>query len=122
VTEYIGHINQIAGRLKAEVHCQAPVSISAGVARYPEDGCDAETLLERADERMYELKRRKKSGKVVFDRRGLRSPGAGCEPALVIRVRAGGANGWELLTPATQPSAEAASVADRHEPKQIPDS
>jgi GGDEF domain-containing protein len=51
--------------LEAEVHCQASVSISAGVARYPEDGADAETLLERADERMYELKRRKKSGKVV---------------------------------------------------------
>jgi diguanylate cyclase (GGDEF)-like protein/putative nucleotidyltransferase with HDIG domain len=65
VTEYIGHINQIAGRLEAEVHCQAAVSISAGVARYPEDGTDAETLLERADERMYEVKRRKKSGKIV---------------------------------------------------------
>ena len=47
------------------MHCQASVSISTGVARYPEDGADAETLLERADERMYELKRRKKSGKVV---------------------------------------------------------
>jgi diguanylate cyclase (GGDEF)-like protein/putative nucleotidyltransferase with HDIG domain len=65
VIEYIGHINQIAGRLEAEVHCQASVSISAGVARYPEDGVDAETLLERADERMYEAKRRKKAGKVV---------------------------------------------------------
>ena len=61
VTEYIGHINQIAGRLESEVHCQASVSISAGVARYPEDGMDAETLLERADERMYEAKRRKQT-------------------------------------------------------------
>ena len=60
VAEYIGNINQIAGRLEAEVHCQALVSISAGVARYPEDGPDVETLLERADERMYEAKRRKR--------------------------------------------------------------
>jgi diguanylate cyclase (GGDEF)-like protein/putative nucleotidyltransferase with HDIG domain len=61
VNEYISHINQIAGRLEAEVQCEAAVSISAGVARYPEDGTDAETLLERADERMYEAKRRKQS-------------------------------------------------------------
>jgi diguanylate cyclase (GGDEF)-like protein/putative nucleotidyltransferase with HDIG domain len=61
VNEYISHINQIAGRLEAEVQCEASVSISAGVARYPEDGTDAETLLERADERMYEAKRRKQT-------------------------------------------------------------
>jgi GGDEF domain-containing protein len=30
------------------------------VSRYPEDGADAETLLEKADERMYDAKRRKK--------------------------------------------------------------
>jgi diguanylate cyclase (GGDEF)-like protein/putative nucleotidyltransferase with HDIG domain len=65
VTEYIGHINQIAGRLEAEVNCHAMVSISAGVARYPEDGLDAETLLERADERMYEVKRRKQIAREV---------------------------------------------------------
>jgi diguanylate cyclase (GGDEF)-like protein len=60
VTEYIARINQIAGRLEAEVHCGASVSVSAGVARYPEDGHDAETLLERSDERMYEAKRKKR--------------------------------------------------------------
>lgn len=60
VTEYITRINQIAGRLEGEVHCRATVSISAGVARYPEDGLDAETLLERSDERMYEAKRSRK--------------------------------------------------------------
>jgi GGDEF domain-containing protein len=36
------------------------VRFSAGVARYPADGATAEALLERADGRMYEAKRRKK--------------------------------------------------------------
>jgi diguanylate cyclase (GGDEF)-like protein/putative nucleotidyltransferase with HDIG domain len=61
VTEYLGHIDNVSSRLESEVHCQAMVSISVGVARYPEDGLDAETLLEKADERMYEAKRRKRA-------------------------------------------------------------
>jgi diguanylate cyclase (GGDEF)-like protein len=36
-----------------------PVSVSAGVARYPDDGGDAETLFQVADERLYEAKRAK---------------------------------------------------------------
>jgi GGDEF domain-containing protein len=48
------------GTLQAEADCEAEITISAGVSRYPEDGPDAETLLEKADERMYEAKRRKK--------------------------------------------------------------
>ena len=32
----------------------------AGVSRFPDDGMDAESLLAKADERMYEAKRRKK--------------------------------------------------------------
>jgi diguanylate cyclase (GGDEF)-like protein/putative nucleotidyltransferase with HDIG domain len=44
-----------------EIHFKTPVSISAGFALYPEDATDAEGLLERADERMYEEKRRRKS-------------------------------------------------------------
>ena len=39
----------------------AEITFSAGVARYPEDGVDAEALLEKADERMYDSKRRRKS-------------------------------------------------------------
>lgn len=39
-----------------------PVTISAGVAVFPEDGSDAATLVARADARMYEYKRRN-SGK-----------------------------------------------------------
>jgi diguanylate cyclase (GGDEF)-like protein/putative nucleotidyltransferase with HDIG domain len=46
--------------LAIEANCAAAVAFSAGVSRYPEDGTDAETLLEKADERMYEAKRRKK--------------------------------------------------------------
>jgi diguanylate cyclase (GGDEF)-like protein len=46
--------------LAMEANCAAAVTFSAGVSRYPEDGTDAETLLEKADERMYESKRRKK--------------------------------------------------------------
>lgn len=46
--------------LAAEADCEAEITFSAGVSRYPEDGLDAEALLEKADERMYEAKRRKK--------------------------------------------------------------
>ena len=59
VSEYIGQLDHIASRLQNEIQCDAAVSISVGMARYPEDGPDAETLLARADERMYESKRRK---------------------------------------------------------------
>ena len=60
VEEYIREIDQITQRLQAEVQCKVPIGISVGVAHYPQDGADAETLLERADERMYEAKRRKR--------------------------------------------------------------
>jgi GGDEF domain-containing protein len=35
--------------------------MSAGYAVYPDDSTDAESLLEKADERMYEAKRQRKS-------------------------------------------------------------
>ena len=60
-SDFIDHIERIADRVQNEVQCSAPVGMSVGVARYPDDGTDAETLLERADERMYEAKRRKQS-------------------------------------------------------------
>jgi diguanylate cyclase (GGDEF)-like protein/putative nucleotidyltransferase with HDIG domain len=41
--------------------CKTPLSISAGCAMYPADSMDAEGLLEKADERMYEEKRRRHS-------------------------------------------------------------
>ncbi len=47
--------------LTVEANFGAEVTFSAGVARYPDDGVDAEALLEKADERMYDSKRRRKS-------------------------------------------------------------
>lgn len=44
----------------ADEEFETPFSISAGVSSYPDDGSDAETLLEKADDRMSEAKRRKK--------------------------------------------------------------
>lgn len=38
------------------------VGASVGLSRYPEDGCDAHTLLQRADESMYVQKARRKYG------------------------------------------------------------
>jgi diguanylate cyclase (GGDEF)-like protein/putative nucleotidyltransferase with HDIG domain len=46
--------------LRLEAKCDAEITFSAGVSRYPNDGVDAEALLEKADERMYDAKRRKK--------------------------------------------------------------
>jgi diguanylate cyclase (GGDEF)-like protein/putative nucleotidyltransferase with HDIG domain len=47
--------------LTVETSFAAEITFSAGVARYPDDGVDAEALLEKADERMYDSKRRRKS-------------------------------------------------------------
>jgi diguanylate cyclase (GGDEF)-like protein len=46
--------------LEVEAGCDADITFSAGVSRFPDDGVDAEALLEKADERMYDAKRRKK--------------------------------------------------------------
>jgi diguanylate cyclase (GGDEF)-like protein len=46
--------------LAVEADCAAEITFNAGVSRYPDDGLDAETLLEKADERMYEARWRKK--------------------------------------------------------------
>lgn len=56
--ERIDDVGRDAG---AEVNYMTPVSISAGCAFYPADALDAESLLERADEQMYEEKRRRKA-------------------------------------------------------------
>jgi diguanylate cyclase (GGDEF)-like protein/putative nucleotidyltransferase with HDIG domain len=53
ITEVGAHAAEMAG-------CLSPITISAGVARYPQDASDAESLLEKADERMYENKRASK--------------------------------------------------------------
>ena len=43
--------------MQAEAASKAAAAASAGLAFYPEDGEDAQTLLRRADEAMYEAKR-----------------------------------------------------------------
>lgn len=52
-------IHDVGQRAGAEIGCK--ISISAGCALYPDDATDTESLLEKADERMYEEKRRRKS-------------------------------------------------------------
>src|SRR5258706_11620815 len=47
-----------AGEIVSEEPC---LSMSVGVAVYPSDGRDVETLLANADKRMYQLKRQSKS-------------------------------------------------------------
>lgn len=58
--EVLARIEALTERIPEMSGCEAKISVSAGISRYPEDGEDAEALLERADERMYEAKGRKK--------------------------------------------------------------
>jgi diguanylate cyclase (GGDEF)-like protein len=60
VDSTLARMEETMGTLAVEADCQAEIMFSAGISRYPEDGLDAEALLEKADERMYEAKRRKK--------------------------------------------------------------
>jgi diguanylate cyclase (GGDEF)-like protein/putative nucleotidyltransferase with HDIG domain len=50
-------IAEVGARAAEAAGCGSAITISAGVAKYPLDALDAEGLLERADERMYENKR-----------------------------------------------------------------
>jgi diguanylate cyclase (GGDEF)-like protein len=52
---------RLRGRLAESGDPGAPVSISAGVAHYPDDGHDAHTLFGVADVRLYEAKRARKA-------------------------------------------------------------
>ena len=54
-------ISEVGAAAGTEAGCRTPLSISAGYAIYPTDAVDVESLLEKADERMYEEKRRRKS-------------------------------------------------------------
>jgi diguanylate cyclase (GGDEF)-like protein len=58
--EVLARIEALTERMPELSGCAASISLSAGISRYPEDGLDAEALLEKADERMYEVKGRKK--------------------------------------------------------------
>ncbi len=63
--EVVAKLQGIHAGVAAEARCPAQISMSTGVSRYPEDGRDAEALLEKADERMFEAKRRKKLSRVA---------------------------------------------------------
>ena len=54
-------IAEVGRRAGAVLEYKTPLRISAGCALYPDDAGDAESLLEKADERMYEEKRRRKA-------------------------------------------------------------
>jgi diguanylate cyclase (GGDEF)-like protein len=58
--EVLSRIEALMERMPELSGCAAEISCSAGVSRYPEDATDAEALLEKADERMYAVKGRKK--------------------------------------------------------------
>ncbi len=58
--EVLARIEALTEQIPEMSGCEARISVSAGVSRFPEDGTDAEALLERADERMYDVKGKKK--------------------------------------------------------------
>jgi diguanylate cyclase (GGDEF)-like protein/putative nucleotidyltransferase with HDIG domain len=53
----LARIAEIGAHAAETAGCLAQITISAGVAKYPLDGIDTESLLEKADERMYQNKR-----------------------------------------------------------------
>ncbi len=73
-------IAEVGHRAGSEINYKTALSISAGCALYPDDATDAESLLEKADERMYEEKRRRKATQapaatkqiIVFPKTGLK--------------------------------------------------
>jgi diguanylate cyclase (GGDEF)-like protein/putative nucleotidyltransferase with HDIG domain len=88
----MGRIAEVGYGAGAEINFKTPVSISAGYALYPDDATDAECLLEKADERMYEEKRRQKAaapGQVIVFPKGRGKQPEGVKPAMPeVGVRA----------------------------------
>jgi len=58
--EMVSRMKQAVRELSDDGSLPAPISVSAGAASFPEDGQDAEALLGKADERMYEVKHGRK--------------------------------------------------------------
>lgn len=63
--QFLANLESITAQIAAESICDMPITLSAGLAVYPTDGTDVESLLEQADERMYEAKRKKKLARVA---------------------------------------------------------
>ena len=64
VLPYVERLDPGCQRLQSACHIVSDepcLSMSVGVAIYPVDGHDVETLLAKADKRMYHLKRQSKS-------------------------------------------------------------
>jgi diguanylate cyclase (GGDEF)-like protein len=81
-------INDVGARAGAEIGSKSLLGISAGYAVYPADATDAESLLEKADERMYEDKRQRKTRRpseniVVFPKSGTKEADTQMSKALV---------------------------------------
>ena len=56
----IARMEEAMQTIGAEAKCEAKITFSAGVAHYPVDGLEADALVSKADERMYDAKRRRK--------------------------------------------------------------
>ena len=88
--QLMGRIADAGYGAGAEINYKTPIAMSAGYALYPQDALDAESLLEKADERMYEEKRRRKgslaSGQIiVFPKaRGKQAEVDAAEPQSVV--------------------------------------
>jgi diguanylate cyclase (GGDEF)-like protein len=65
IATLMNRIAEVGAAVGGEVGYKTSLSISAGYAIYPGDAVDAESLLEKADEQLYEEKRRRKSAAVT---------------------------------------------------------
>jgi diguanylate cyclase (GGDEF)-like protein/putative nucleotidyltransferase with HDIG domain len=59
----IEHLRQVVAQAGAGLNQDQPLTVSIGVAAFPEDGADAEQLLSEADRRMYQEKRARKDAR-----------------------------------------------------------
>ncbi len=61
LSSFLDQVHEIGPRVSLQVLQEPVVKISLGVARYPDDGLDPESILEVADQEMYKAKRARKA-------------------------------------------------------------